>query len=189
MNQDNWRIGVKRRSMKVLIIRSPGQYSTVGEIDIDEIEGIHWGNQSGGVNRRHAGYSLYGYIDYDRAAELVNCSGEHGYYGSQAKIMIPASLNKRNPYAEGYKELLERVPGKPTYHFRLAGQKPCTTRILEILQEKGPIMRGELRKLLIMEKYRKSLIMGALNRMGKDGRIIFEASGSNIQNQIILLNN
>lgn len=173
--------------MKVLIKRNIGAYSDVGEIDVDEIHGVFWDNVSGGVHAKHAGYAIYGYIDYNLASQLVSCSGTHAHYGNPAKIMIPASLNKGEPYREGYRQLVERCVPKPAYHARPVGLKPCTKRIIEVLKEKGPASRGELRRILLFERYSKGLIARALNHMGKDGRIVFQNVGTNVQKQILLL--
>lgn len=127
--------------MKVLIKRNVGSFN-VGEIDVDEIRGVHWDNFSGGVHRRQAGYSLYGYIDYDLACELVDCSGSHSFYHNDAKIMIPTSINKKEPYREGYDYLLHLAGRKPknslsgsSSYRPFFSYKPCTTRILELLEE------------------------------------------------------
>ena len=171
--------------MKVLIKRNTGSFK-VGEIDIDEISGVHWDNISGGVQRRQAGYSLYGYIDYDRACELVDCSGSHYYYHNDAKILIPAGINKEEPYREGYKYLLHLAGIKPKNSFRVSGStsyKPCTTRILELLEE-GDIERKQLRDKLKAEGYTVNRICGALKRMWKDDRIDTHGS-SNSPHQII----
>lgn len=175
--------------MKVIIKRNRGPYSMEAEIDTDEISGLHWDNISGGVNQRQAGYSLYGYIDYQLASQIVSCSGTHARYGSRAKIMIPASLNKAEPYKTGYEYLVSSLGPKPSYHYRLPGQKPCRTRISELLGEKGAMTRQELRETLQMEKYGRDMIARALNRMEKTGRIIYKDGSSFSPTQIIALGN
>ncbi len=173
--------------MLVLIKRSARAF-TVGEIGTDEISGLHWDNVSGGVNQRQGGFSLYGYIDYARAAELVDCSGMHGGCGRVAKIMVPASLNRDEPYREGYLELLDRVGYKRIGHYRYPEQKPCTKRILGVLKEHGPQTRKEIRDMLRQEKYPSVQIARALNRMEKDGRILYKQGSSKMPGQIIALN-
>jgi len=175
--------------MKVIIKRNRGPYSIEAEIDIDEIKGVHWDNVSGGVNQRQAGYSLYGYIDYQLASQIVSCSGTHAHYGSPAKIMIPGSLNKREPYKTGYEYLVSCTYSKPVCHYRLPGLKPCTKRILELVGERGFMSRKDLREVLKMEKYGRSMIARALNRMEKAGRIIYKAGNSYSSKQIIALGN
>ena len=175
--------------MKVIIKRNRGTYSMESEIDIDEIKGVHWDNVSGGVNQRQAGYSLYGYIDYKLASQIVSCSGTHAHYGRPAKIMIPASLNKREPYKSGYEYLVSCIVPKPVYHYRWPCLRPCTKRILELLGERGFMSRKDLREVLIMEKYGRSMIARALNRMEKAGRIVYKEGNSYSSKQIIALGN
>ena len=173
--------------MEVIIKRSGGSYSKEAAVDVDIIRDVHWGNVSGGVNARHAGFSLYGYIDYSLASKLVSCSGTHAHYGNRAKIMIPASLNKESPYREGYEYLLDRAGRKPSYHYRLPGQKPCTKRILELIAHEEPVTRKALRDQLLGERYGGKQIARALNRMEKDGRIIYKEGSSNNPQQLIIL--
>ena len=175
--------------MEVIIKRSRGCYSEEAAVDVDIISSVHWGNVSGGVNVRHAGFALYGYIDYSLASKIVSCSGMHAHYGHSAKIMIPASLNKEAPYREGYEYLLECAGRKPSYHYRLPGQKPCTKRILELIAQKESVTRKALRDQLLSERYGGKQIARALNRMEKDGRIIYKEGSSNSQQQIIILSN
>ena len=172
--------------MKIRITRSAGDYN-IAEIDISEIRHTHWGNVSGGVNKRQTGYSLYAYIDYNRARELNLCSGEHSHYNNPAKVMIPASLNKTEPFKEAYDWLASRCGAKPEFHYRALGNKPCTKRILELLATEGSMKRIDIRKILIEEHYPSKQIAGALNRMSKDGRIVYQQGNSNMQNQIIAL--
>lgn len=172
--------------MKVLIKRNVGSFN-VGEIDVDEIRDVHWDNISGGVHRRQAGYSLYGYIDYDLACELVDCSGSHSFYHNDAKILIPSGINKKDPYSEGYEYLLSLAGKKPkSFSLQLVGRSsytPCTVRILKVLEE-GSIERKQLREKLKAEGYPVNRICGALKVMVNDGRII-EHGSPNSPHQLI----
>lgn len=154
--------------MKVLIKRSVGAL-TVNEIDVHEIHNVKWDNISGGYYKYQVGYSLYGYITYSLAMQLVDCSKRH--YGGEVKIMIPASYNKKEPYLEGYKYLANLAGSKPTYR----SGKPCTKRILELLGA-GPMERKILREALKSEDYPVNQIAGALKRMTKDGRVVLTGS-------------
>lgn len=98
--------------MEVIIKRSRTDWHQA-DIDVEKIRNPRWDNISGGINERQIGFSLYGYIDYELAEELVACSGMHGGYGNDAKIMVPASLNKKHPYKEGYNYLKQLAGKKP----------------------------------------------------------------------------
>ena len=148
--------------MNVMIKRSFRGY-TVSEIDVEKIFNVRWDNESGGYHERHAGYSLYGYISYEVGKELVECSGRHGYYKNDMKVMIPACYNQKPPFQEGYRYLANLAGPKPIFSFG----PPCTKRILKVL-EKGPMERKQLRDMLFDEGYPKSRIAGALKHMSND---------------------
>ena len=169
--------------MEVIVKRSIRSYPQVA-IDVKQINNVHWDNVSGGVNAKQAGYSLYGYIDYEYATELELTSGRHLDYNNGAKIMIPNSLNRKMPYREGYAYLLSRAGVKPhtRYNQSFSG-KPCTTRTLEILRD-GSKTRAEIRSILLSENYTSDQIRRALNRMDKDGRIEYAKKG-NPQKQLV----
>lgn len=160
--------------MKVIIQRS-FKASKESEIDVKLISRTCWDDISGGIRERHAGYSLYGYIPYELAAILVDCSGIHERLGNEAKIMIPANSNRKMPYHDGY-ELLKTLAG-PKPEYRKPGQKPCTKRILELL-DVGAMERKHLREVLIEEQYPANQIARALKRMFKDGRLILHGSAN-----------
>ena len=161
----------------VVISRQPSAH--VGnEILIAEIEDVKWDNISGGVNKKQSGYSLYGYIPYKLAKKYVDCSGEHDYGYNMAKICIPASANKDAKYKEGYNVLCKLAGKKPEGGIkdkRPEGGKPCTKRILMILDEQEFIYRGELRIKLKDEGYKVN-IGGAINRLRDQSKIITEGS-------------
>lgn len=148
--------------------------SRIGEIPVKEIWNVKWDNISGGVYARQAGYSLYGYVDYDTITEMGLNSGAHAFYHNQNKVMIPASLNKNSPYLEGYKYLLEQAGPKPKSNYH-DGKMPCTKRILKEL-ENGEQKRSVLRDMLIKEGYREQQIRSAIKTMYLDGRITYETS-------------
>lgn len=166
-------------SYKVLITRQPRNHETA-EIDIDKITGVKWDNISGGVNSRQAGYSLYGYIPYSLAKDLVACSGSHDFGYNQAKICIPASLNAgQPPYKEGYNILSDLAGKKPASQISLSrpeGAPPCTKRIIQVVENEKSITRRNLRETLISEGYASQTIRNALNRMIKAKRL--QAKGS-----------
>lgn len=170
--------------MKVWIKRSY-KAGIVSEVDINEIDGVLWDNTSGGRKEKHFGYALYGYINYNLAKELVDCSGKHGHIAGSAKIMIPKSLNCRGENKEAYRLLSEQAGVKPAC--REAGQIACTKRILEILVSEREIIRKSLREKLILEKYESGLIRRALKTMEKDGRLNF--AGKACHGQVISLGN
>lgn len=158
--------------MLVLIKRNIGA-SMVSEIEVEKIFSVRWDQESGGYHKRHAGYSLYGYIDYELGAGLVDCSGRHGRGNNAMKVMIPASLNKTKPYREGYDYLAYLAGPKPECYWSRG--EPCTNKILKLL-DNGPMERKPLRDLLIEKRYRSTQIAGALKRLSKDGRIVLHGS-------------
>ena len=154
--------------MKVQIKRSI-KGTKIGEIDVEKIGGLKWDNISSGYNEKHFGYSLYGYISYKLAMELVDCSGLHAEYDNYVKIMIPNNLNKKEEFKEGYDYLACKAGHKP--HCRIDGQKPCSKTIMRILKDKKEIKRVELRKILIDENYSPNLIIHAIKRLEKANKI------------------
>ncbi len=153
-----------KEDLNVIICRQPQDYHC-SPISISEISGVHWDNISGGVKRKQAGYSLYGYIDYNKAVQLVSCSGSHARYDNSAKVCIPRSENKSSPYKEGYKELKKKAGEKPKNSVRPPGTPPCTRRILHLLDGKPLITRGELRNLLCQEGYQVTTVRNAINAL------------------------
>ena len=150
-------------------------------INVEEISGCLWDNISGGRQEKHFGYALYGYIPYERAMELVDCSGMHASYGNNVRIMIPKSRNNEEPYKTGYDHFVGIVGSKPDC--RPDGQIACSKRILELVNEK-PMKRGELRSKLKLEKYPVKQIAGAIKRLGKEARLVLSGSSYD-RNQLI----
>ena len=175
--------------MIVRIIRSPGYYTKIGEINIDAISHVIYDNISGGINKRQPGYSLYGYIDYSVAMELVDCSGEHEEIARSAKICIPKKLNTKEPYWSAYRELESRVenyhPTGMIKRRRPEGGKPCTKRIEDILTDVKEIRRKELRNMLAKEGYYEATVRSALKTLEWEGRLDFSESSGNKLSQII----
>lgn len=172
--------------LKVTIMRHPQSYTKKGTISINEIFGVHWDCESGGIHRKQSGYSLYGYIDYSVGKELVDCSGQHDKGYNNMKICIPAKYNK----GEAYKILLEEAGDKPRSRIsieRPKGYPPCSRRILEILDD-SPLTRKQLRAILLEDGYQKETIRNAINRLGKNLKLSFSGS-SNSPKQIIQKNN
>lgn len=141
--------------MKVRITRQAKEYHEIGEIEVGEISGVKWDDESGGYKEKYGFYSLYGYIDYQLAMELVDCSGAHEKYGSLAKICILEKLNDAIPYKEGYEYLLSKAsnskPQSKIAQNRPQGYPPCTKYILQVLDEYDSITRKELRGKLTKE--------------------------------------
>ena len=158
--------------LKVLIKRNAK--SRFGEIPVKEIYQVKWDDVSGGVYARQAGYSLYGYVDYDIITEMGLNSGAHAFYNNRNKVMIPANLNKKPPYLEGYKYLVKQAGPKPKSNNH-DGKMPCTERILKEL-ENGEQKRPVLRDMLIKEGYREQQIRSAIKSMYLDGRITYDTS-------------
>ena len=158
--------------LKVLIKRNSKSRS--GEIPVKEIYQVKWDDVSGGVYARQAGYSLYGYVDYDTITEMGLNSGAHAFYNNRNKVMIPANLNKKPPYLEGYKYLVKQAGPKHKANNH-DGKMPCTKRILKEL-ENGEKKRTVLREVLIQEGYRVQQIRGAIKTMYLDGRITYDTS-------------
>ena len=154
----------------VIICRGISNYRCA-EYDADKISNVHWDNISGGVNRRQAGYSLYGYIPYEDAAELIDCSGRHNYGYNDAKVCIRASDNKSERYQDGYKLLVNQAGTKPSSSTRPSGAQPCTKRILSLLDEVGEITRSELREKLMDEGYNDTTIRNAIKRLENQWKI------------------
>lgn len=107
----------------VKICRSPG--GEVNEVGIDEISGIRWDNITGGFGERLKNYELFGYIDYNLAKKLVDCSGMHN--GNSAKILIcepnPEKYPEESKYVEGYQVLRKKADAKQKEYLERWGIK------------------------------------------------------------------
>lgn len=159
----------------------------VSEISAEKIWNVCWDNEPSGHHKRRANYILCGYISYEEGQDLVDHSGSHGDYSGDMKVMIPASLNSKQPYREGYeylKDIAGKKPKSGSFQINVCvDHKPCTTRILEIL-DSGNLERKKLRDKLKVEGYPVIRIDRALMRMAKDGRIVLHDSQNSLH-QII----
>lgn len=184
-NTDNMTEENEEDVLKVLIVRNPNQYIKVGEIDIDLISNVHWDDVCGGICRRLSHYTLMGYIDYDLAADMVDCSGRHNRGYNSAKIAIPLGKNQDDAHKEAYDSLLQRAGEKPKskiWNSRKEGFPPCTKYILNILKRNdGSMLRGLLRKK-VRDDYRAETFTSALWRLKITNRvkIIKDESGKNL---------
>lgn len=167
----------------VLVTRQARDTKGPREIPVSKIMGVTWSDISGGARVKQAG--LYGYIWYDEAPEYVSCSGQHSTFNGKAKVYIPVKANQEEPYRTGYERLKKLAGPKPLWMVRSQKQKPCTRRLLEVLQEHGgECSRLDLRNQLTREGYDIATIRNALKRMSKDGRI--ELLGSPYQGSQII---
>ena len=169
---------------KVCICRSYDSYDDV-ILDINEIWNVRWDNISGGCYRHHAGYALYGYINYELGASLGLCSGRHSYYGNDIKIMIPERRNRDKELKKGYLYLRKSAGQKPAcLPTHKKGMPPCTKMILLLLQKK-PWMRGELRGKIRALGYTVDFSR-AIRALFKQERILLKGSSCS-KYQIIAL--
>ena len=176
--------------MEVIIVRNPQSYTKSSPIDINKISQIRWDSVSGGVHAIQGWYSLYGYIDYSLAMELVDCSGDHDYGYNGAKICIPEGLNKNPPYKDGYDYLSGLAGKKPKSKIasnRPEGFPPCTKYILEQLRKQNKMPRLPLRKKVVDEAgYQPITWCSAIKRLQWQGKII--VVGEHYTNQMIIKN-
>lgn len=171
---------------KVLIKRSAKDYRFPSECDIEQIKNVHWDDISGGYKQIQAGFSLYGFIPYKLAEELVSCSGNHEYMGNDVKVIIPANLNKDPFYKEGYKILLKNAGVKPSKTIR---GTPCTKAIIKILNEENnhTLERKTLRAKLLEKGYSKNRILNAIRTVEGQGKIKTSGSSNSIYQKITSL--
>ena len=160
--------------MKVLIVRSPQKYFKISEIEVNQIKNVRWDNVSGGYNRKQSGYSLYGFIPYSLANDLVDCSGRHEEITNNAKICIPCTSNKKSPYCEGFKYLIS-ISQNEKPRIRPDGFPPCTKKIIQILKERKHItsdeLRGEIQRDIDKEGYEHKTIRSAIYRLKQQNKI------------------
>ena len=156
----------------VLICRHPGDWRC-GAFLADQISNVRWDCISGGVNRPQNGFSLYGYVPYELAMDIVACSGRHNFGGNDIKICITAAGNKDNPkYQAAYYSLVEKADERS--RCGVAGKTPpgapsCIKRIRELLSEKKASTRRELRTTLLDEGYKTETIRDAVKNLCYQG--------------------
>lgn len=171
---------------KVCIKRSAKAPKT-SEVSISKINGVKCDNQSGGYGSIQSGYSLHGYISYNDAMELVDCSGMHEHYHTDVKIVIPASLNKEDKYRKGYEILLKKARSKPvSIHKRTINGITCTKQIIKFLEISHSMPRRELRKKIIEYGYTMSQFQSAIYRLKSQGKISCPGDGRNPSQMISL---
>ena len=172
----------------VVICRSPGSRVT-SEYPVDRIQNPHWSNIAGGRKNRYGYYALYGYIPYEDAVKFVDCSGTHGYYGSEAKICIREKDNRSANHRAAYQKLMKICGEKPMSAIaknRPQDAPPCTKRIRQIMVEKNQVYRYEIRDLIRIEGYKLETFRRALKTLLKKE---LSCQGSpNSPKQVIFLN-
>ena len=172
--------------MNIIIKRS--LYSeSCAEIDIDNISRVHWDSLSGGYKCRQSGTSIYGNIDYGLGTELGLCSGQHAFYNSDIKIVIPCNLNKDSKeHRMAYNTLKDEAGIKPIQpRKRKENAPPCTKFILSLLKEHA-WYRGDLRNAVKNAEY-NVIFSDVIKRLLKQDKI--KVSGSpNSSKQIISIN-
>ena len=175
---------------KVIICRQPDHYKK-SEISIDKITNLRWDFVSGGVHAKFGYYCLCGYIDYNLAVSLVKCSGHHRFGNNVAKIFIPFGINNIAPYKSGYIYLAEMAGEKPPSIIsqnRPLGAPPCTKAILNEVEKRQEISRGEMRNILLKMGYKPTTILSAFRSLTKNKNLLFIGS-PNSKNQLIKINN
>ncbi len=176
--------------LEVIITRQNSGISKASPIKISKISEIHWSNESGGYHTKTNNYMLFGYIPYDIAAKLVDCSGTHKYYNNDAKICIPKSFNTEEPYKSAYQQLekayIHQKPISLIRQNRPQGYPPCTKQILKLLKEESPQLRGELRDTILAIGYTPVNFRNAMKTLVNDGRIKTTGSSASPK-QIITL--
>jgi len=183
---------MSEKTLKVLICRSHRGNQKYSEVPVETLSDFKWSNVSGGPHIKQAGNSIYAYLDYEAAPNLVNCSGQHldTEHGNDAKVLICKPKNKKSEYWEGYQYALDQAGPKPPSQYSIDkqhGRGYCTTAIIQFLQD-GPKTRGELRELLIRKGYTIPRIRQALKRLTLSNRISLSGS-SYSKNQLISLPN
>ena len=176
----------EEKELYVLIMRSHGG-NKCSPININELSNVQWGDMSGGYRKRQSGNSLYGYIPYERAMELVDCSGQHNRGYNDARVLI-VKQRRNDPYYEGYKALLNEAGEKPKSRISLErpdGEPPCTQKLLSLLST-GPKTRDCIRSELLAIGYQETTIRGAIYRLKTQEKIICDGPPQS-KNQLISL--
>lgn len=172
----------------VVICRAPGS-GAASEYPVDRIQNPRWDHTAGGRQNRYGYYALYGYIPYEDAAKLVDCSGTHGSYGSEAKICICESDNQSPNNHAAYRKLVKIAGDKPKSI--IAQNRPknaplCTKRIRQIMSEKKQLFRPELRNMILEEGYQLETFRRALKTLLK--KELSCQGGPNSPKQVIFWN-
>ncbi len=175
---------------KILITRDHYE-DEYAEIDDALISKLHWDHVSGGISRSANFYSLYGYIPYSKAMEILasSCSGQHDFGWNSAKICIPKIINSKEPYLQTYQKLKEIAGPQPKSISALRhpeGQPPCTRKIMEILSGVPFIIRKDLKTELKKCGFHPDTIRNSLNRLKKQNRIVMEGNSQSPYQKIHL---
>ena len=188
----------------VNICRNPGSINTkISECPIEYLDNIHWDFQSGGFKKTTSKDYLYGYIDYEKATRIVNCSGLHEHFRNGAKVCIVKNHNKSAKYMKAYIGLVEALYNSTTDNHqkqccelaldvyynrnkRKSKEKSPTckqTILLAIDENNGQIKRGELLDT-IKAAYSLSSFQKAMKKLVSEKAITLEGS-NNSRYQII----
>jgi len=145
--------------MKICVCRNPGS-ECYTEIDLDKISGFRWHNVSGGYHiYTGRNYYLYGYVDYNWAAEFLDeCSGSHGHKAYSAKVLIPKEPNENDPkYARTYKYLMLKYPkssfkknitAKMIFDCLTANKKMSRSDLMNVVLEKSGKTKATVSKAI-----------------------------------------
>lgn len=113
----------------VNICRNPGSINPrISECPVEYLDNIHWDFQSGGFRKTTSRDYLYGYIDYAKAARMVNCSGLHEHFRNDAKVCIVKNHNKSAKHMKAYIGLVEALYNSTTDNY----QKQCCELALDV---------------------------------------------------------
>lgn len=166
---------MSEETMKMVFIRRSPNGHDGGLIPLNEIWNIHWDCITGGIAGQLPYMFLMGLISYETACESdVKFSGEH-HYENGIKVCI---IRKYTP-KDTWKCLVERYGPSPEWGAR-KGRTPCTTRILQILEEMPEhyMQRKELRNRLSSEFYSAQSFCSGIKKMRSDRRIYTEGSNN-----------
>lgn len=203
--EDEWEEEWDENAPKVIICRNPETpNSATSECPVDMITGIRWDFLSGGYGKNTNKYYLYGYIPYRMAMRLVDCSGRHSGYNSDAKICIVKSKNRQAKYMKNYIQMVRdlRSNTKEPKQIRLCdieiekyenrnkpkpeSEKPLTckqTMLLALKENNGQLRRRDLMDA-VRDNFKLSTFRKVIKRMAADGLVTLEGSNDSI-NQII----
>lgn len=148
----------------IMIARQPADWQTM-KVSLNDLEGIHWDNITGGIQIRTTHECIMAYTRSEEIIKNVACSGMHDYSVNGIKVCIIKKYTK----PEVYKELM-----------RIAGHKKLNTceyiimRLLMKADEKC-MTRKELKEM-VEKEYKTSTFSNAINVLEITGRIGTEGS-------------
>lgn len=182
---DNDEQNLNEIELPVVIVRQDGgeaglQTEVVSAKDICRPD---WCDVSGGVHKKQAGYSIYGYLPYSDFKDKVKCNGRHDWGKNEMKVKVLPPARSGAIYRAGYSYLEEIVGPKPTKETN----RGVSNRIKEILRENGNHMiRAELRKQ-VLEDFEAPSFQRAMWKLVKDECIILEPRYAGIYKQMVIL--